>query len=192
MLSVLSCLFCPALNFLFVVVSLTLQLCLPLPYLTSPPVRRSYFNTSLTPTLHIQHTSTCITTAALVWPPAASPSRALAYRTGAALPFHHFLQLPDTFLSLSTIPHNHLTLTSISTPRLRFLVNASQSLAFQPVTYSLPPESHRIRSTFTDASQTSTRHFAKHTTSSRLIGNSTSTDPRMNVRSHISHRALCP
>jgi hypothetical protein len=191
MLSVLFCLFCPALNFLFVV-SLTLQLCLPLPYLTSPPVRRSYFNTSLTPTLHIQHTSTCITTAALVWPPAASPSRALAYRTGAALPFHHFLQLPDTFLSLSSIPHNHLTLTSISTPRLRFLVNASQSLAFQPVTYSLPPESHRIHSTFTDASQTSTRHFAKHTTSSRLIGNSTSTDPRMNVRSHISHRALCP
>lgn len=191
MLSVLFCLFCPALNFLLIV-SLTLQLCLPLPYLTSPPVRRSYFNTSLTPTLHIQHTSTCITTAALVWPPAASPSRALAYRTGAALPFHHFLQLPDTFLSLSSIPHNHLTLTSISTPRLRFLVNASQSLAFQPVTYSLPPESHRIHSTFTDASQTSTRHFAKHTTSSRLIGNSTSTDPRMNVRSHISHRALCP
>jgi hypothetical protein len=191
MLSVLLCLLCPALNFLLIV-SLTLQLCLPLPYLTSPPVRRSYFNTSLTPTLHIQHTSTCITTAALVWPPAASPSRALAYRTGAALPFHHFLQLPDTFLSLSSIPHNHLTLTSISTPRLRFLVNASQSLAFQPVTYSLPPESHRIHSTFTDASQTSTRHFAKHTTSSRLIGNSTSTDPRMNVRSHISHRALCP
>lgn len=183
--------FCPALNFLLIV-SLTLQLCLPLPYLTSPPVHCSYFNTSLTPTLHIQHTCTCITTAALVWPPAASPSRALAYRTGAALPFHHFLQLPDTFLSLSSIPHNHLTLTSISTTRLRFLVNASQSLAFQPVTYSLPPESHRIRSTFTDASQTSTRHFAKHTTSSRLIGNSTSTDPRMNVRSHISHRALCP
>jgi hypothetical protein len=137
MLSVLLCLLCPALNFLLIV-SLTLQLCLPLPYLTSPPVRRSYFNTSLTPTLHIQHTSTCITTAALVWPPAASPSRALAYRTGAALPFHHFLQLPDTFLSLSSIPHNHLTLTSISTPRRRFLVNASQSLAFQPVTYSLP------------------------------------------------------
>jgi hypothetical protein len=121
----------------------------------------------------------------------ASCSFALAYPR-AALPFHHFLARRQHFLPTC---HSYLTITSQTRQSpLQHLLAVLTTVNRSPVDLYLIPycTSRTAYSTFTDASQTSTRSSTKHTTTSRLFGNSTATETRMNVRSHNLLRALRP
>jgi hypothetical protein len=96
--------------------------------LEPPPRRVSHSPTLLTTTItslttarallslfQYQHVHSLSVSAALVWPPAALPSR-LGLPTEAALPFHHFLASPEHFpvtvIPTSQSPHTHVNLHS--------------------------------------------------------------------------------
>jgi hypothetical protein len=130
--------FCPALILILVLVVVVVSPTLLTTTITSLTTARAL--------LSLFQYSTCIHCQSV--PPSSGHlqlcPRALAYLPKPRCHSTTFSPAQNTFLSLSFLPHNHLTPTSISTQTPLYLVNASQSLAFQPVTYSFPPESHCI------------------------------------------------
>ena len=114
----------------------------------------TYFNTSLTPTLHrTAHAHQA--RASCQCRPSLSGQLQLRPRAPwldlAALPFHHFLALPASTHTFSLLVIHTSQITSqprqISTQTLRFLVNASQSLASLSCNLFIParvaPNLHR-------------------------------------------------